>query len=163
MAYTQAEIDAALVSSVRTWRFRYERLRGDTVLNTGLDVVDCKVQCSYMATGSNRTCNVTFGPNVEFNQLSDLFRPWADLLMPDGGYQSWSLGLFRLSGSTLRVATTPSDRPQKLDGYDLLLDCQDSKLLDRKVIPVTDGYTGAALNVLTEVMPTPDWSMVIGS
>jgi hypothetical protein len=319
--YTTAEINAALVSPRRRWRFKYFIVDTTAVYETK-DVVECRLQCNYLAQGANRTCDVVFGPNVEFDQLRQAFRPVAQLVMPpvvitddfqgatnadmngrltttggktwvanggtwsifgnggrhsnttpgnltvdtgeadgtwqidfytatdlaysgirfrdngggqnyqlktdgstwhfqhDGvtdigvtapgtvttntwyylrivlaghrvkiyindvltfdhtgtdlnyttgtkvglqafnattplwdnfrwvgvaeGYAEWVLGTFRLSASTLRVAGTPSDRPQKLDGYDLLIDYQETKILDRYVVAAGANPVSAA-------------------
>lgn len=155
------DVAAALVAPIKRWRFRYQRVTGSTV-TTLTDVVSCKVQCNYLAQASNRTCDVVLGPETVFDQLTDLFRPWVDLLLPSGLYASWLLGTFRLSASSLRVATGPGDRPQSLTGYDTLIDVQEAKLLDRRVTNTGSEYVDAAMHVLDTVTPlTPENSSQI--
>jgi hypothetical protein len=79
--YTTAEINAALVHPRRRWRFKYFIVDTTSVYETK-DVVECRVQCNYLAQGANRTCDVVFGPNVEFDQLRQAFRVEAQLVMP---------------------------------------------------------------------------------
>ncbi len=85
MAYSDAEIAAALVTHPRVWKFEHRAEKGS--LATGVvsrlltDVVSCTINCEYLATGPNRTADVVFGPDVVFDQLSEAYRPWAFLQM----------------------------------------------------------------------------------
>lgn len=148
MVYTDAEIAAALVAPARRWSFRYERVTSTT---TDLTVIDCSVAYNDLADGVQRTCAVRLPDGSPFNILTDRFRPWARLLMPDGGWQEWCLGTFYLSTDTRRKAVAAGAGTQPLQGWDSTqLTLQDDKITDRFVAAAGASVVGTVRTILTD-------------
>lgn len=151
--YFQTEIKAALQSPVREWAFRYERLIGGTNVEDEI-VTSCTVKHSDLAD-IKRTCDVVLRADSEFDPLVDLFRPYVQLRMADGGWHEWLMGTFFLQSSTRKTTASAGNRLSPRGGMDGTLRLQDDKMLDRFVVPAGEPYTDAVKELLLEVgLPT---------
>lgn len=124
---------AALVASQRAWRFAYKAVSNAGVELRDLTVEECKVSNNDLADKSKRTCNVRIAESTPFDQLSEMFRPYATLLLPGGGSATWCLGTFYLSSATGSVLAAAGESSQDYVGYDRLLALDEEKLSDRYV------------------------------
>lgn len=138
----------ALTASQRTWTFRYDVLALDaTTVKRQVAVEKCSVANNDLADKIKRTCTVELAPGETFDELTEMFRPWALLLLPDGNWYQWSMGTFYLSSGMKRYAARAGDSGRKFVGYDRALVLEEEKILFRYVesaggVPVTEKVTG---------------------
>lgn len=148
MAYTSADIKAALASSVRRWSFRYDRVQPDGTTDA-VPLLMSKVTLTHnnLADKVRRTLSGGLHPDATFDFSSDRVRPVARLLMADGGWQEWALGTFLLSGSTTTKGVPRGTRP--VQGYDLSQIVAEDAFTSRYVVAAGTNYVAAVNTILT--------------
>lgn len=149
MSYTEAQISAALTAPAREWRFRYELLdRAGKVIGAPEVEPGAEIEYSDLAD-VQRTGKFIIRAENDINYATDRLRPWVDLLMLDGGWQSWPLGVFMLASPTTRYGSSPNRKPREVTGYDLGLTLRDDKVLDRFTLPAGANYLDEVRKILT--------------
>lgn len=149
MAYTDAQVRAALLAERREWRFRYDlldqsgRVIGQPDVEPGGDV-----EYSDLAD-VQRTGKFVIRADADINYSTDRLRPQVSLLMDDGGWHSWSLGVFLLSSPVTRYGSAPKHQPREVTGYDQGLILRDDKVLDRYTIAAGANYLEEVRKLLT--------------
>lgn len=122
--YDDASVRAALLSSGRTLRFRYEHLDPDNQTLGDLDGVITGGKITHNTTADikrSATFTINEAAAGPVDWLNDRIRPWIGVGMPDGGWAEWPQGVFLLStpvrkyvaGSITR-AVTAYDQTQVL-------------------------------------------------
>lgn len=106
-SYTSDETDAALHADSRTERFRYELLDNSNTSIMFLDDVLISGDVSYAHDNDiKRTATFTVVETAAtdgINYEHDRLRPYYDILMPDGLWARFSLGIFLLSSPTRAI------------------------------------------------------------
>lgn len=152
--YPPAAVAAALVAPSRSWRFRYSLLDPAYNVIGSPDVSSCTVTYSDLSD-IKRTAKMIVRDVADIDTATERIRPECSLLMPDGGWCTWPLGVFMLSAPTRRWAMTPNPGPRDVQCYDLQLILQDDKVTDRYTVAAGVRYTDAIVAVLASAgLPT---------
>lgn len=145
--YTASQVDAALHAPVREIHFRYDLLDDTNTFKKTLTTVTGG-SVDYDTTQQiKRTAQFTLQDDGSINYLSDRIKPWARLLMPDGGFAEFPLGVFLLS-TPPRQADDALVVTRQIDGYDQLQVLVDDKVTDRYTVDAGTKYTDAIKSVL---------------
>lgn len=144
--YEAEDVRAELHRSGRTISFRYDLLdvtnvRQDIEITTFVNA--CRVANNSLAD-INRTAELAIYDTGVIDWQADRIKPWYRLLMPDGGYAEWPLGVFLL-------ATTRRQRGgiRPVVAYDQTLVLLDDKVTTRYTVTATTNIVTAILSVLT--------------
>lgn len=105
--YTADDIQAALLADSRVERFRFELLDGALMSKAFLDDVEISGDVTYAHDNDiKRTAKLTIvetPATVGIRYESDRLKPYYDLLMPDGMWARFPLGVFLLSSPTRSI------------------------------------------------------------
>lgn len=148
MPYEGGDIVAALLSSSRTWDFRYERLYLDGTSVGPMTLSNVKVSHNALADKIKRTCTASIRADSGFDFLSDRMRIFARLKMFDGDWQEWPLGTFLLTTSQQARGAAMPREARPVTGYDLLQVLVEDSMLDRYVVDTATNYVTAVNAVL---------------
>lgn len=136
--YQASDVLDALHASRRTIAFRYDRMNELNQKIEDLDgVMSGSVENNYLAD-IKRTAKFQFDLGVNMDWGKDRIRPWFRLLMPDGGWAEWPLGIFLPTSPTRQIRGAGGTR--EIEAYDQLLVLRDDKVESRYVIPTLSNY-----------------------
>lgn len=159
--YSAADQLTALQASQRTWRFRYELYDGWYEFKGPVVVEKCNVEYNALATGPNRTAKFRIpaaeAANIDF--YGDQIKAYAELLMPDGGYATFSVGTFDVTTSGRRwinkIAkggnTVQATESVEVVGYDGLVRLQQASSHLRYASSVGEFFTEEMKGPLSSV------------
>jgi hypothetical protein len=124
--YSATSVMTALHYPSRTWKFKYELINQYGVIKKLLTtIINCKVTQAYTST-IQRTMQLTMADDSDVDFGSDRIRPWACLLMPDGGFAELPVGTFILSTPPQKI--TDNIVTREISGYDFTQILQDTEL-----------------------------------
>lgn len=145
--YTASAVDAALHAVNRRMYFRYDLLDGNgnwkkalTTVTTGNVTYDTTQQVK-------RTATFTLMDDPDINYLTDRIKPWARLMMPNGGFAEFPLGVFLLS-TPPRQTDNALVVTRQIQGYDYSQILLNNKVTDRYVVAQGTNYIGAVKTLL---------------
>lgn len=148
--YTKQQIINTLhaVNSPRNIKFQYNLLdKNENIKIANLQMVESgSIAMQYMSN-IKRTGKFRIKDDDSINWLSDRLQPFFMLQMSDGGWASWSLGIFLLS--------TPSRKDEKkliyreVEAYDGLQVVNDDKFSTRYTIAIGVNYITAISTILS--------------
>lgn len=146
--YTDAQVNAQLHSPVVEWHFQYNLLDKNNVFKKTLTTVTSGHVGYDTSQKIRRTAKFTMQDDNSVNFLSDRIQPHALLLMSDGGYADFPLGVFILS-TPPRVTDPAQVITRQIDAYDLLQVVVDDKVDTRYTVTSGTNYITAVQNILT--------------
>lgn len=170
--YISSDVDSAFHSVVRKMYFRYDLLDSSNNYKQPLTTVTGG-SISYDTTQQiKRIAKFTVQDDGTINYLSNRIKPWARIMMPDGGFAEFPLGVFLLS-TPPRQTDNALVVTRQIDGYDQLQVLVDDKVLDRYTVTAGTNYISAVASLLsgagitqtnltatTKTLPTAlDWKM----
>jgi hypothetical protein len=117
--YTAIQVDTALHASNRTMKFRYDLLSSTNAYKAPLTTVISASVANNNLAQIKRTARFKIRDDGAINYLSDRIKPYAQLLMNDGGYAEFPLGVFLLS-TPPRTAEPSGKIRREVDAYDQL-------------------------------------------
>lgn len=141
--YTQQQVDDVLHSKYRprTVAFKYNLLDKNEIYKATLStVVSGEIDMDFTAD-IKRTAKLHIEDDGSINWLSDRIQPFFMLLMPDGGWATWSLGIFLLSSPTGQDVNGKIYRD--VECYDGLQILNDNKVITRYTITAGTTYFSA--------------------
>lgn len=148
--YTDAEVIAALTakSGTRTMLYRYDLLSEQNDYLGPIDWVMGGSVSNNSLADLKRTARFTIVDRGNINYLKQRIRPRAILMMPDGGFVQWSLGVFLLS-TPKRSADEVGVIVRDVEAYDQLVVLRDDKTADRYSVASGTAYTSAIATILS--------------
>lgn len=146
--YTAAQVDAQLHSPVVEWHFRYDLLDKNNTFKKTLTTITSGHVGYDTSQKIRRTAKFTMQDDSSVNFASDRIQPHALLLMTDGGFADFPLGVFILS-TPPRVTDSAQVITRQIDAYDLLQILVDDKVSSRYTVTAGTKYTDAIKTILT--------------
>lgn len=155
--YTTDELAGALHSLKRQVKFGYDILDSkNEYLRSAKMVVGGEISNNALAT-IKRTAKFQFGDDDEVDWLSERIRPTYNLLMPNGGWATWPLGVFLPSTPARQITNTGSAR--QVEAYDQLLVISEDKVDTRYVVSAGASYTESARLLLANILGITQFSI----
>jgi hypothetical protein len=171
--YVSGDVLTALrgVQGRREWQFRYELMSSLNVKVSDLtNVLSGSVAHDYEAE-IKRTGKVTVKDTGTINFMSQRIKPWARILMPNGGWAEWPLGVFLLTTPSRKIDISGANT-RDIDAYDATIVLQEDTVTSRyyvsagyvvttainEILTATVGIN--AINIVTSALTTPkamDW------
>jgi hypothetical protein len=146
--YTQQQVIDALHAKYRprNIKFRYDLLDKNEVRKSTLStVINGSIAMQYDAD-IKRTGKFKIEDDGTINWLNDRIQPFFMLQMPDGGWASWSLGIFLLSSPTRVEENNKIYR--EIEAYDGLQVLKDDKFSARYTILAGTDYFTSIIAIL---------------
>jgi hypothetical protein len=147
--YVEGDVLSALRGSHarRTWRFRYELLTSTNGHIRDLDNVFAGSVSNDFFAEVKRTAKFTVVDDGTINFINQRIRPWVGILMPDGGYMEWPLGVFLLT-SPERKVDIAGVVTRDVEAYDQTIVLQDDTVPDRYFVNANYPYTDAIQEIM---------------
>lgn len=147
--YTHEAVYNALHAKAapRVVSFQYDLLNANERKKKTLTTVESASISMSAFADIKRTAKFKLREDSDINYSSDRIQPFFRLLMPDGNYAEWSLGIFLLS--------TPKRTEQRgyiyrnVEAYDGLQVLLDDKFEDRYAVDLDDNYVTEVKAILT--------------
>jgi hypothetical protein len=147
--YSDDEVLLALrgTRARRVWRFRYELLTARNVRIRDLtNVLSGSITNDFFAE-VKRTAKFTVVDDGTINFINQRIRPWAGILMPDGNYMEWPLGVFLLT-SPVRKVDIAGVVTRDVEAYDQTIVLEDDTVPDRYFVNSNYPYTDAIREIM---------------
>lgn len=159
--WTPDEVLRALrgVDGHREWKFRYELLTAGGIKIRDLDnVLGGSIANDYTAE-IKRTAKFTILDDSSINYLSQRIRPWAGILMPDGSFMEWPMGVFLLT-SPKRNVDIAGTVVRDVEAYDQTMVLIDDVVSARYYVGPNVEYTAAVSELLANTVGISGYSIV---
>lgn len=159
--WTEDEVLRALrgFDGNREWRFRYELLTAGNLKIRDLDnVLAGSISNDYTAE-IKRTAKFSISDDNSINYLSQRIRPWAGIMMPDGNFMEWPMGVFLLT-SPKRNVNISGTIVRDVEAYDQTMVLIDDTVTSRYYVGPDVQYTAAVSEILANTMGIGGYSIV---
>jgi hypothetical protein len=159
--WTRDEVLRSLqgVDGEREWRFRYELLTATGIKIRDLDNVLGGSIANDFTAEIKRTAKFLILDDGSINYLSQRIRPWAGIMMPDGKFQEWPMGVFLLT-SPKRSVDISGTVVRDVEAYDQTMVLMDDVVPGRYYVGPNVEYTAAVSELLANTMGVQGYSIV---
>lgn len=140
--YDADAVTTALLTSGRRMRFAYEWLDSrNSTLGWLPNVLPGATVANSALASVKRVLAITLhqGTDPGFDYTNDRIRPWAGVVMPDGGAAMFPLGVFLMAAPTRKFSRGSVSR--ECTGYDAALALTDDTVVSRFVVKAGLTYT----------------------
>jgi hypothetical protein len=143
----------------REWKFRYELLTSSGIKIRELDNVLGGTIANDFTAEIKRTAKFTILDDGSINYLSQRIRPWAGIMMPDGTFMEWPMGVFLLT-SPKRSVDISGTVVRDVEAYDQTMVLIDDVVTARYYVGPNVEYTAAISELLANTQGIIGYSIV---